>query len=92
MHWLCRVPLRGFEKLLCASACRQDRFFLTMNSHGPVSAAVVLCFAWSGLAVVNNMSLKKRPGWEFAELTTFCWGTVSALRAQNMCRFLAEVT
>ena len=45
-----------------------------MDSHGPVSAAVVLCVAYTGLAVLNNISLKRRPSWEYTELTGFCWG------------------
>ena len=45
-----------------------------MASHGPVSAAVVLCVAYAGLAVLNNISLKRRPSWDYTELTVFCWG------------------
>ena len=45
-----------------------------MQSHGPISAAVIFAFGWAGLAVVNNVSLKRHPGWDYAELSTFCWG------------------
>ena len=47
-----------------------------MASHGPVSAAVVLCVAYAGLAVLNNISLKRRPSWDYTELTLFCWGKI----------------
>lgn len=46
-----------------------------MDSHGPISIAVIFAFTWAALAVVNNVSLKRRPGWDYVELSTFCWGT-----------------
>ena len=45
-----------------------------MQSHGPISAAVIFAFGWAGLAMVNNVSLKRHPGWDYAELSTICWG------------------
>jgi hypothetical protein len=47
-----------------------------MQSHGPILAAVIFAFGWAGLAVVNNVSLKRHPGWDYAELSTFCWGEI----------------
>lgn len=58
-----------------------------MVSHGPVSAAVIFCFAWTGLALVNNVSLKQRPGWSYAELTLFCWGEQQDLRVHTAWAF-----
>ncbi|DBA98822.1 hypothetical protein WJX77_011551 [Trebouxia sp. C0004] len=53
-----------------------------MQSHGPISAAVIFAFGWAGLAVVNNVTLKRRPGWDYAELSTFCWVRVVAFACE----------
>ncbi|KAL0023539.1 hypothetical protein WJX79_010576 [Trebouxia sp. C0005] len=53
-----------------------------MQSHGPISAAIIFAFGWAGLAVVNNVSLKRRPGWDYAELSTFCWVRVIAFACE----------
>ncbi|KAL0046156.1 hypothetical protein WJX82_004368 [Trebouxia sp. C0006] len=53
-----------------------------MQSHGPISAAVIFAFGWAGLAMVNNVSLKRHPGWDYAELSTFCWVRVIAFACE----------
>ena len=59
---------------------------MVIYSHGPVSAAVILAFAWTFMAVINNICLKRRPGWSYAELTTFCWGAHDFCACQLVMR------
>ena len=45
-----------------------------MQSHGPLSAAVLFALAWTSLAVVNNVRVKRQLSIINVELSSFCWG------------------
>ena len=79
---LCRGPFLLLLQYICAGAAANSvgseqpvaRRHQILMSHGSVSAGVVLCVAYAGLAVLNSISLKRRPSWDYTELTAFCCG------------------